>query len=73
MDSKGSSDLSPFFYLVRGELDLAVDGMEKGIADHEAIGPIFLASALGKKILQCPRWPTLARMMNLPDDTNVTT
>jgi serine/threonine-protein kinase len=61
------------YHLVRGELDLAVDSMEKAIAAHDAIGPIFLASSLGKKIQQSPRWPTLARMMNLPDDTNVTT
>src|SRR5262249_33571113 len=35
------------YHLVRGEVDVAIDRMEKAIADRSALFPIFLGSLLG--------------------------
>jgi hypothetical protein len=60
-----------FYHLVRDEMEPAMDWMEKAIAQRDGVVPIFL-SILGKKLRQSPRWPALARMMNLPEDESAT-
>jgi TolB-like protein/predicted Ser/Thr protein kinase len=55
------------YHFVRDEMELAIDWLEKAIAQRHAVVPIFL-SILAKKLRQNPRWPTLAKMMNLPGE-----
>ena len=68
-----SKELGPaIYYLIRGEMDVAVDWMEKETTRGNSMTPIFLANPLGRKFRQSPRWPTLARLMNFPDESDVT-
>jgi tetratricopeptide (TPR) repeat protein len=54
------------YYLVCSEIDAAIDWYERDIELHEP-GAAYLASAGFLKPLRAsPRWPKLAKMMNLP-------
>jgi serine/threonine-protein kinase len=59
------------YHWVRDEMELAMDWTEKTIAQHDGIAPTVL-SIMGKRFRQSPRWPTLAKMMNLPEEDTPT-
>jgi len=57
------------YHFARDEMELAVNCAENAIAQRDGVAMLLLAIS-GKKFRQSPRWPTLARMMNLPvEDT----
>jgi len=55
------------YYLFVGEIELAIDWFEKGIAQRDARMPWFVGGAFGgDAFMSSPRWDRLARLMNLP-------
>ena len=50
-----------FFHLLCGEIDQAADWFEKAIEQRDPAMP-----TLGYRFRSSPRWPALAKMMNLP-------
>jgi serine/threonine-protein kinase len=53
------------YHLYRSELDACADWVEKAIAErHPAI--FFVLRAHARELLTSPRWPGLARLLNLP-------
>lgn len=55
------------YYLMCAEVELAADFAEKAIAQRQAIVTMFMRMPIAKALWASPRWPALARMMNLPD------
>ena len=70
----GSAYGAPFglfcYHFLRGDMEQAADWVEKAILqrDPALLYPVRLP--LMKKLRQSPRWPTLAKMMNLPETTD---
>jgi tetratricopeptide (TPR) repeat protein len=60
------------YHLVRDEMELALDCVEKAIAQRDPTLTLFVSSLFRKNLRQNPRWPTLARMMNLPGEDTPT-
>ena len=54
------------FHLYRSELDSCADWVEKGIAERHPAMLVFLRSH-ARELLASPRWPGLAKRLNLPD------
>ncbi len=54
------------YHLYRWEIDAAADWYEKMIEQREPFAVIYACSSLCKDLRQSPRWPALARKMNLP-------
>jgi eukaryotic-like serine/threonine-protein kinase len=54
------------YHLYRSELDAAADWYEKMIEQREPFAVIYAGSSLCKELRQSPRWPALARKINLP-------
>jgi eukaryotic-like serine/threonine-protein kinase len=54
------------YHLYRSEIDAAADWYEKMIEQREPFAVIYSCSSLCKDLRQSPRWPALARKMNLP-------
>ena len=65
--SYGTSTGFATYYICRGEIDLAADWFEKAIEERYSMVALFLQGAIGESLRASPRWPKLARMMNLPD------
>jgi hypothetical protein len=55
-----------FYYIARSEMDVAMDWFEKLIEQHDTRAPWIVPHLFGNRITSNPRWPALARMMNLP-------
>jgi TolB-like protein/predicted Ser/Thr protein kinase len=55
------------YHLLCSELDAAADWYKKGIEHHEVLGVLALSSGFSKPLRESPRWPELAKMMNLPE------
>jgi hypothetical protein len=55
------------YHLLCSELDAAADWYKKGIERHEVLGVLALSSGFSKPLRESPRWPELAKMMNLPE------
>jgi TolB-like protein/Tfp pilus assembly protein PilF len=55
------------FHLLCGEVQRAADWAEKAIEERDPIMLVILRLPLGKALRSSPRWPALARMMNLPE------
>jgi eukaryotic-like serine/threonine-protein kinase len=69
-DSKRSERCSAFtiYHLLCGEIEQAVDWMQKAIRRQEQMVTMLLLPApWGPMLRRSPRWPQLARMMNLPE------
>jgi TolB-like protein/Tfp pilus assembly protein PilF len=67
---EGSERCSAFtiYHLLCGELELAVDWMEKAIRRKEQmVTMLLLPTPWGPMLRRSPRWPQLAAMMNLPE------
>jgi eukaryotic-like serine/threonine-protein kinase len=54
------------YHMYRSELDVAADWYEKMIDQREPFAVIYAGSSLCKDLRQSPRWPALAREINLP-------
>ena len=54
------------FHLYQSELDACADWVEKGIEERHPAMFVFLRSH-ARELLASPRWPGLARRLNLPD------
>jgi tetratricopeptide (TPR) repeat protein len=55
------------FYTYCGEIDLAADWFEKAIEERYPGIALWLHGASGEPLRASPRWPKLAKMMNLPE------
>ena len=55
------------YYLMSSETELAADFAEKAIAQRQAIVTMFMRMPIARALWASPRWPALAKMMNLPD------
>jgi len=56
------------YHLLCGEIEQAVDWAEKAIRRHEAmVTMLLLPTPWGPLLRRSPRWPQVARMMNLPE------
>jgi len=55
-----------YFHGLCGDLDQAADWAEKAIAERLLNMPVFLRGGYGSFLRSSPRWPKLAKMMNLP-------
>ena len=55
------------FHILCGEVDKAADWIERAVDQRHPGITIVRANPLFKAVLSSPRWPKLARMMNLPE------
>ena len=56
-----------FYHLLRSEIDLAADWYEKAIEQHAPFVVVWATHSYTRPLRASPRWPALARMMNLPE------
>ena len=67
----GSAFGSPWGFVayhgVRSEWDRAADWYERMIQQRDMRAPFISASCFGDRLISCPRWPALRRMMKLPE------
>jgi eukaryotic-like serine/threonine-protein kinase len=63
----GTSIALAIFHLICGEIDQAADWVAKS-AEERYVGTLFFINGtrLGDRLRASPRWPALAKMMNLP-------
>jgi tetratricopeptide (TPR) repeat protein len=54
------------FHTCCEEIDLAADWIEKAIEERHFIAAYWLQTAIAEPLRASPRWPKLAKMMNLP-------
>jgi adenylate cyclase len=54
------------YYWVCGETDHAAEWYERAINGRDPFALVFALSPLGRAFRKSPRWPVLAKMMNLP-------
>lgn len=54
------------FYLLSGDIDNAADSVEKAIEQRNPNIVLVLNLAISRPLRASPRWPALARLMNLP-------
>jgi TolB-like protein len=57
------------FYLVCGDIVNAADSVEKSIEQRDPDIMVLLNVAVSRPLRFSPRWPALARLMNLPEKT----
>jgi eukaryotic-like serine/threonine-protein kinase len=55
-----------FFHIINGNIGEAADWMEKAIGQHTIAVITYLTCPVAKSLRESPRWPALAKMMNLP-------
>ena len=55
------------YHLMCSEIDAAADWYENVIEERNPFAVVFAKNPLGKALRASPRWPKLARMMNLPE------
>jgi serine/threonine-protein kinase len=55
------------YHLVRSETDAAIDWYERGIEQRQPFAAQPAYAGFYKPLRSSPRWPKLARMMNLPE------
>jgi len=65
-DSYNAPVVLAVFHLVRGEVDAAADWIEKAIEQRHLRIWGVLSSLFAKPLRSGPRWPKLAKMLNLP-------
>jgi tetratricopeptide (TPR) repeat protein len=56
-----------FYHLLCSEVDAAVDWLEKGLEQHDALLLTYLQTDLMEPLLTSPRWRALAQRINLPE------
>ena len=55
------------YHLLCSEIDAAADWYEKAIQERDPFAVVFARAPYGKILRESPRWPKLAKMMNLPE------
>jgi TolB-like protein/tRNA A-37 threonylcarbamoyl transferase component Bud32 len=55
------------FHLLQGEVDQAADWFEKAIDQKEVNAGYWTRTGIGAALRSSPRWPALAKRMNLPE------
>jgi hypothetical protein len=55
------------FHACCDEIDLAADWLEKAIEERYPGIVLWLQSTMAEPLRSSPRWPKLAKMMNLPE------
>ena len=55
------------FHLITGEIEKAADWCERVIEQHDGTVAFSTTYPLYKPLRESPRWPKLAKMMNLPE------
>ena len=55
------------FHLLNGNIGEAADWMEKAIGERNPGVVYYVLSPVAKALRESPRWPVLAKMMNLPE------
>ena len=53
----------------RAQPDTAADWVEKAIDERDHSMQYYLRFVIGRRLRLSPRWPKVARMSNIPDDT----
>jgi tetratricopeptide (TPR) repeat protein len=65
-----SEDSAPIgmvvYHMLRSELDAAADWYEKSIEQREPFAVMYARTAFAAPLRASARWPSLAKMMNLP-------
>jgi len=56
-----------FYHLIRSEIDAALDCYQRVIELRQPIAAMMASAGFLKPLRASPRWPKLARMMNLPN------
>jgi TolB-like protein len=56
------------YHLLCSELEAAADWYERMIEQRDPFAVVFACAPVGVSLRQSSRWPTLARMMNLPEN-----
>jgi hypothetical protein len=56
-----------FYHVVCSEIDAAIDWYERGIRQRQPLAAGLAAAAFFRPLRSSPRWPKLAKMMNLPE------
>jgi eukaryotic-like serine/threonine-protein kinase len=54
------------YHVCCGQIDLAADWFEKAIEERASMAAVMLQCGIGEPLRASPRWPKLAKMMNLP-------
>ena len=65
----GDARAQAVYHLICGEIDTAADWVEKAIDERDHSMQYYLRFVIGRRLRASPRWPTIARMSNIPDDT----
>ena len=55
------------YHLICSEIDAAADWFEKAIESRDPLLVPWIRLPLAKPLRASPRWPKIARMMNLPE------
>jgi serine/threonine protein kinase/tetratricopeptide (TPR) repeat protein len=55
------------YLLVSSEIDAALDWYEKGIEERQSFAVLWASAEFLQPLRASPRWPKLAKMMNLPE------
>ena len=55
------------YHLVCGEIDTAIDWYERAIQQRQPMAVLLAAAGYMRAVRSNPRWPKLAKMMNLPE------
>ena len=58
------------YHLLRSEIDAAADWFEKSIELRQPLAPTRCRGLYCQPLRDSPRWPKLAKMMNLPVETS---
>ncbi len=65
-DGYGTPMALAVFYTICGDVDMAADWFEKAIEQRDPSVVGYLRTPLMKQLQSSPRWPALAKQMNLP-------
>ena len=63
----GDARAQAVYHLICGEIDTAADWVEKAIDERDHSMRYYLRFVIGRRLRASPRWPTIARMSNIPD------
>jgi hypothetical protein len=55
------------FHLLRGEVDVGADWVEKAIEQRDLSMMIYLRFVAWRELRASNRWPNIAKMLNLPE------
>jgi hypothetical protein len=59
------------YHLLCSEIDAAADWYERAIQERDPFAVVFASIPWGKDLRESPRWPRLAKMMNLPEESGL--